>query len=165
MISTRQLLRLCPFKRFSIMQKCMKSVVGENINFVSIQRALLSVSNKEGLIPLAQTLAAYGVELLSTGGTAKTLRDAGVAVKDISEFTCSPEILDGRVKTLHPKVHGALLGVRGNQKHVHEMEENRIEKIDMVVVNLYPFETTGEKIYFDHSVSTISHIFYSCVWC
>lgn len=107
-----------------------------------IQRALLSVSDKTGLIPFAQTLAAAGVELISTGGTAKTLRDAGLAVKDISEHTGFPEMLDGRVKTLHPKVHGGLLYIRGNATHEAAVQQHGIAPIDLVVVNLYPFEQT-----------------------
>jgi phosphoribosylaminoimidazolecarboxamide formyltransferase/IMP cyclohydrolase len=110
-----------------------------------IQRALLSVSDKSGLIPFAQTLAAAGVELISTGGTAKTLREAGLAVKDISEHTGFPEMLDGRVKTLHPKVHGGLLYIRGNPAHEAAVAQHDIAPIDLVVVNLYPFEQTVAK--------------------
>jgi phosphoribosylaminoimidazolecarboxamide formyltransferase/IMP cyclohydrolase len=110
-----------------------------------IRRALLSVSDKTGLVPLAQTLAAAGVELISTGGTAKALRDAGLAVKDISEHTGFPEMLDGRVKTLHPKVHGGLLYIRGNAGHEAAVREHGILPIDLVVVNLYPFEQTVAK--------------------
>ena len=109
---------------------------------VKIQRALLSVSDKTGLVPLAQILAAQGVELISTGGTAKTLREAGLKVKDISEHTGFPEMLDGRVKTLHPKVHGGLLFLRGNPGHEAAAAAHDIAPIDMVVVNLYPFEAT-----------------------
>ncbi len=112
---------------------------------VNIQRALLSVSDKTGLVPLAQTLAAHGVELISTGGTAKTLRDAGLKVKDISEHTGFPEMLDGRVKTLHPKVHGGLLYIRGNAAHEAAVAAHAIAPIDLVVVNLYPFEATVAK--------------------
>ncbi|HIJ89137.1 MAG TPA: bifunctional phosphoribosylaminoimidazolecarboxamide formyltransferase/IMP cyclohydrolase [Desulfuromonadales bacterium] len=107
-----------------------------------ITRALISVSDKNGIIEFSQQLAGYGVELLSTGGTARLLRDAGLNVKDVSEFTGFPEMLDGRVKTLHPKVHGGLLGMRSNPEHVAKMKEHGIENIDMVVVNLYPFEAT-----------------------
>src|SRR5947209_3423483 len=110
-----------------------------------IQRALLSVSDKSGLVPLAQMLAASGVELISTGGTAKALRDAGLSVKDISEHTGFPEMLDGRVKTLHPKVHGGLLYIRGNKNHETAVREHGILPIDLVVVNLYPFEQTVAK--------------------
>lgn len=106
------------------------------------QRALLSVSDKSGLIPFAQTLAAAGVEILSTGGTAKALREAGLAVKDLSEHTGFPEMLDGRVKTLHPKVHGGLLYIRGNVTHEAAVAQHGIAPIDLVVVNLYPFEQT-----------------------
>src|SRR6266566_9006119 len=107
-----------------------------------IRRALLSVSDKTGLVPFAQTLAAAGVELISTGGTAKALREAGLGVKDISEHTGFPEMLDGRVKTLHPKVHGGLLYIRGNETHEAAVKQHGILPIDVVVVNLYPFEQT-----------------------
>jgi phosphoribosylaminoimidazolecarboxamide formyltransferase/IMP cyclohydrolase len=110
-----------------------------------ITRALISVSDKTGIVDFSRELAGYGVEILSTGGTAKLLRDAGLAVKDVSEFTGFPEMLDGRVKTLHPKVHGGLLGMRGNPEHVATMLKHGIEPIDMVVVNLYPFEATVAK--------------------
>src|SRR5581483_8031530 len=110
-----------------------------------IRRALLSVSDKAGLIPLAETLAKAGVELLSTGGTAKALRDAGLKPVDISAHTGFPEMMDGRVKTLHPKIHGGLLFIRGNEKHEAAAREHHIEPIDLVVVNLYPFEKTVAK--------------------
>jgi len=110
-----------------------------------ITRALISVSDKTGIIDFSKELAGHGVEILSTGGTAKLLRDAGLTVKDVSEFTGFPEMLDGRVKTLHPKVHGGLLGMRSNPEHVAKMKEHGIENIDMVVVNLYPFEATVAK--------------------
>ena len=110
-----------------------------------IQRALLSVSDKTGLVPFAQILAAAGIELISTGGTAKTLREAGLTVKDISEHTGFPEMLDGRVKTLHPKVHGGLLFIRGNETHEATVKAHDIPPIDLVVVNLYPFEQTVAK--------------------
>jgi phosphoribosylaminoimidazolecarboxamide formyltransferase/IMP cyclohydrolase len=110
-----------------------------------ITRALISVSDKSGVVEFSRQLAGYGVELLSTGGTAKLLREAGLTVKDVSEFTGFPEMLDGRVKTLHPKVHGGLLGMRSNPEHVAKMKEHGIENIDMVVVNLYPFEATTAK--------------------
>jgi phosphoribosylaminoimidazolecarboxamide formyltransferase/IMP cyclohydrolase len=112
---------------------------------VKIQRALLSVSDKTGLVPFAQILSAQGVELISTGGTAKTLREAGLKVKDISEHTGFPEMLDGRVKTLHPKVHGGLLYIRGNAAHEQAVAAHHITPIDLVVVNLYPFEATVAK--------------------
>lgn len=107
-----------------------------------IRRALLSVSDKSGLVPLAQVLAGAGVELLSTGGTAKALRESGLKVTDLSAYTGFPEMLDGRVKTLHPKVHGGLLYLRGNPHHEAAAREHGIEPIDLVVVNLYPFEQT-----------------------
>jgi phosphoribosylaminoimidazolecarboxamide formyltransferase / IMP cyclohydrolase len=110
-----------------------------------IQRALISVSDKTGLVPFAQILAQAGIEIISTGGTAKTLREAGIVVKDISEHTGFPEMLDGRVKTLHPKVHGGLLFIRGNSTHEAAAREHKIPPIDLVVVNLYPFEQTVAK--------------------
>jgi len=110
-----------------------------------IKRALLSVTDKIGLVEFAQVLAGFGVELVSTGGTARTLRDAGLAVKDISDLTGFPEMLDGRVKTLHPKVHGGLLYIRGNPEHESSVATHGIEPIDMVVVNLYAFEKTAAK--------------------
>ncbi len=114
-------------------------------DIVTIRRALLSVSDKTGLVDLGKALAAKGVELVSTGGTAKALREAGLAVKDISELTGFPEMMDGRVKTLHPKVHGGLLAVRDNAEHVASMNEHEIGAIDLVVVNLYPFVQTVAK--------------------
>src|ERR1043165_9771022 len=110
-----------------------------------IRRALLSVSDKTGLVSLAQTLAAAGVELISTGGTARALREAGLAVKDISEHTGFPEMLDGRVKTLHPKVHGGLLFIRGNETHEAAARAHEIPAIDLVVVNLYRFDQAVAK--------------------
>ena len=110
-----------------------------------IRRALISVSEKTGIVEFSKALAGYGIEILSTGGTAKLLRDAGLTVKDVSEFTGFPEMLDGRVKTLHPKVHGGLLGIRSNPEHQAKMQEHGIEPIDLVVVNLYPFEATVAK--------------------
>src|ERR1700683_3175361 len=110
-----------------------------------IQRALISVSDKIGLIPFAQILAQAKIEIISTGGTAKALREAGLAVKDISELTDFPEMLDGRVKTLHPKVHGGLLYIRGNETHEAAAKAHGIAPIDLVVVNLYPFEQTVAK--------------------
>src|SRR5437660_7860577 len=107
-----------------------------------IQRALLSVSDKTGLEELAQNLATAGVELISTGGTANALREAGLQVTDLSSYTGFPEMLDGRVKTLHPKVHGGLLFVRGNEHHEAAARSHGIQPIDLVVVNLYPFEQT-----------------------
>ncbi|MDZ4306877.1 bifunctional phosphoribosylaminoimidazolecarboxamide formyltransferase/IMP cyclohydrolase [Allopontixanthobacter sp.] len=112
---------------------------------VTIRRALLSVSDKSGLAELGQALAALGVELVSTGGTAAALRDAGLKVRDVSEITGFPEMMDGRVKTLHPLVHGGLLAVRDNPEHAAAMEQHGIGAIDLVVVNLYPFEATLAK--------------------
>jgi phosphoribosylaminoimidazolecarboxamide formyltransferase/IMP cyclohydrolase len=108
-----------------------------------VSRALLSVSDKTGLVEFARTLAGYGIELISTGGTAKTLADAGLAVRDVSELTGFPEIMDGRVKTLHPKVHGGLLAIRADAAHVRAMQAHGISAIDLLVVNLYPFEATA----------------------
>ncbi|MBZ6377565.1 bifunctional phosphoribosylaminoimidazolecarboxamide formyltransferase/IMP cyclohydrolase [Pacificimonas flava] len=109
---------------------------------VAVRRALLSVSDKSGLVDFARQLATHGVELVSTGGTARALRDTGLDVKDISELTDFPEMMDGRVKTLHPKVHGGLLGVRGNAEHEAAMAAHDIAPIDLVCVNLYPFSET-----------------------
>jgi phosphoribosylaminoimidazolecarboxamide formyltransferase/IMP cyclohydrolase len=107
-----------------------------------VKRALVSVSDKSGVVELGMALASMGVEVLSTGGTARALREAGVPVKDVSEHTGFPEMMDGRVKTLHPKIHGGLLARRDNEKDMREAEANAIGMIDMVVVNLYPFEQT-----------------------
>ncbi|HWS54518.1 MAG TPA: bifunctional phosphoribosylaminoimidazolecarboxamide formyltransferase/IMP cyclohydrolase [Pyrinomonadaceae bacterium] len=107
-----------------------------------IRRALLSVSDKTGLVDFARALAGFGVEILSTGGTARSLREAGVEVREVSDVTGFPEMLDGRVKTLHPRIHGGLLGLRDNDEHRRAMAEHGIEPIDMVVINLYPFEQT-----------------------
>ncbi len=107
-----------------------------------ISRALLSVSDKTGLVAFAQALAAHGVELVSTGGTRKALAEAGLAVRDVADLTGFPEMMDGRVKTLHPAVHGGILAIRGNAEHQASMKEHGIGPIDLVVVNLYPFEAT-----------------------
>ena len=112
---------------------------------ISIRRALLSVSDKTGIVDLGKALAAKGVELVSTGGTASALRDAGLDVRDISDLTGFPEMMDGRVKTLHPVVHGGLLAVRDNAEHVAAMDAHNIGAIDLVVVNLYPFAATVAK--------------------
>jgi len=112
---------------------------------MTIKRALLSVSDKTGLVDFARALADTGVELLSTGGTAKALRDAGLAVIDVSEYTGFPEMLDGRVKTLHPKVHGGILARRDLPEHVATMKEHGMGYIDLVCVNLYPFVATVSK--------------------
>jgi phosphoribosylaminoimidazolecarboxamide formyltransferase / IMP cyclohydrolase len=122
-----------------------------------IQRAILSVTDKTGLVEFARQLAYLNVELVSTGGTAKLLREAGISVKDISDLTGFPEMLDGRVKTLHPKVHGGILHIRGNPGHVAAAKEHGIQPIDMVVVNLYAFEKTASKpgVHFDEVVENI----------
>ncbi len=119
------------------------AVASKNIpapDLVPVRRALLSVSDKTGLVDFAHALAAAGVELVSTGGTSKAIAEAGIAVRDVAELTGFPEIMDGRVKTLHPSVHGALLGIRDDAEHVEAMRAHNIEPIDLVVVNLYPFE-------------------------
>ena len=122
-----------------------------------IQRALLSVTDKTGLVPFAEALAGFGAELVSTGGTARTLRDAGLAVQDISDLTGFPEMLEGRVKTLHPKVHGGLLYKRGNREHESAVAAHGIAPIDMVVVNLYAFEKTAANpnVPFGHLIENI----------
>jgi phosphoribosylaminoimidazolecarboxamide formyltransferase/IMP cyclohydrolase len=107
-----------------------------------IQRALISVSDKKGIVEFSRVLADLGVEIVSTGGTASLLRDNRIPVKDVSEITGFPELMDGRVKTLHPKVHGGILALRDNPEHVAKMKEHGIVPIDLVVVNLYPFEAT-----------------------
>ncbi|HEV8204347.1 MAG TPA: hypothetical protein VGP98_08920, partial [Pyrinomonadaceae bacterium] len=107
-----------------------------------IRRALISVSDKTGIVDFARELAHFNVEIISTGGTAKALRDAGITVRDISDVTGFPEMMDGRVKTLHPRVHGGLLAIRDNPEHVAAMEQHGIAPIDLVVVNLYPFAQT-----------------------
>ncbi len=107
-----------------------------------IKRALISVSDKSGIIEFARALRDFGVEIISTGGTGKILREAGIEVRDVSDVTGFPEIMDGRVKTLHPRIHGALLALRDNVEHVAAMKAHGIEPIDMVVINLYPFEQT-----------------------
>ncbi len=112
---------------------------------VEIKRALISVSDKTGLVDFSGELIKLGVEILSTGGTAKLLRDNNIPVKEVSEYTGFPEMLDGRVKTLHPKIHGGLLALRDNPKHMQSLKEHDIGLIDMVVVNLYPFEKTTQK--------------------
>ena len=112
---------------------------------VKIKRALLSVSDKDGLVEFAKQLAAHGVEILSTGGTAKAIKEAGLDVKDVSEHTGFPEMMDGRVKTLHPTVHGGILARRDNDNHIKAQNDHNIGDIDLVVVNLYPFAETIAK--------------------
>jgi phosphoribosylaminoimidazolecarboxamide formyltransferase / IMP cyclohydrolase len=116
-----------------------------SIGFRRIRRALLSVTDKTGLVDFARALVGHGVDLVSTGGTAKALREAGLAIRDISDLTGFPEMMDGRVKTLHPKVHGGILHMRENPEHVAAAKAHKIEPIDMVVVNLYAFEKTANK--------------------
>lgn len=122
-----------------------------------IKRAIISVSDKKGIVDFAKELHEMGIEILSTGGTAKTLRDSGIPVKEVSEHTGSPEMLDGRVKTLHPRVHGGILSRRSNPKDMEEIKRYNIELIDMVVVNLYPFESTISKqnVTFEEAIENI----------
>jgi phosphoribosylaminoimidazolecarboxamide formyltransferase/IMP cyclohydrolase len=110
-----------------------------------IKQALISVSDKTGVLDFARALSALGVNILSTGGTAKLLQDNGVQVTEVADYTGFPEMLDGRVKTLHPKVHGGILARRDLPEHVAKLEEHGIPQIDMVVVNLYPFQQTVAK--------------------
>src|SRR5947209_15006653 len=121
-----------------------------------ISRALLSVSDKTGLVDFARALAARGIELISTGGTRSALAEAGVKVLDVSDITGFPEMMDGRVKTLHPKVHGGLLAIRDNTTHQSAMAAHGIRPIDLLVVNLYPFEATAANgADFDTSIENI----------
>ena len=122
-----------------------------------IQRAILSVTDKTGVVDFARRLAAMKVELVSTGGTAKLLRESGIEVKDVAALTGFPEMLDGRVKTLHPRVHGGILHVRSNPAHRAAVAEHQIPAIDMVVVNLYAFEKTAAKpgVTFDELIENI----------
>ena len=110
-----------------------------------IERAIISVTDKSGVVDFANSLSGLGVQILSTGGTARALREGGILVTDISDYTGFPEMMDGRVKTLHPKVHGGLLGLRDNPAHLEMMKVHGIKPIDMVVVNLYQFEKTVAK--------------------
>ena len=112
---------------------------------VKIKTALISVSDKKGVVDFAEALAKMGVKIISTGGTAKTLGAGGVSVVSIESVTGFPEMMDGRVKTLHPKIHGALLGLRDKSEHTAAMKKHNIEPIDLVCVNLYPFEATIAK--------------------
>jgi phosphoribosylaminoimidazolecarboxamide formyltransferase / IMP cyclohydrolase len=109
---------------------------------VTVRRALVSVTDKSGVVEFARGLSGLKVELLSTGGTAKTLRENGIEITEVSDYTGFPEMLDGRVKTLHPKIHGGILGIRDNPAHVQTMAQHGIQPIDMVVVNLYAFAKT-----------------------
>jgi phosphoribosylaminoimidazolecarboxamide formyltransferase/IMP cyclohydrolase len=117
----------------------------QELGLRKIRRALISVSDKTGIVDFAHELQTFNVEIISTGGTAKLLREAGIDVRDVSDVTGFPEMMDGRVKTLHPRVHGGLLGIRDNPNHQQSMHEHGIEPIDMVVVNLYPFEETSAR--------------------
>src|SRR4051812_3696639 len=110
-----------------------------------IARVLISVTDKTGIIDFARSLSALGAELISTGGTARMIRDEGIPVKDVSEITGFPEMLDGRVKTMHPKIAGGILAMRGNPEHMHAISAHGITPIDMVVVNLYRFEEVAAK--------------------
>ena len=110
-----------------------------------IERAIISVTDKTGVVDFARSLSTFSVQVLSTGGTARVLREGGITVTDISEYTGFPEMLDGRVKTLHPKVHGGILGIRDNPEHVKMMKQHGIENIDLLVINLYQFEKTVAK--------------------
>src|SRR5947208_9820979 len=114
----------------------------DNLGLVKIRRALISVSDKSGIVDFARELKTFGVEIISTGGTAKALREACIEVRDVSDVTGFPEMMDGRIKTLHPKIHGALLALRDDDDHLAAMKQHEIEPIDLVVINLYPFEQT-----------------------
>jgi phosphoribosylaminoimidazolecarboxamide formyltransferase / IMP cyclohydrolase len=114
-------------------------------DLVKVRRALISVSDKSGLVEFAQRLTEMGIELVSTGGTREVISDAGIAVRDVSDLTNFPEIMDGRIKTLHPGVHGGLLAIRGDDDHVASMIEHGIAEIDLAVINLYPFEQVQAK--------------------
>jgi phosphoribosylaminoimidazolecarboxamide formyltransferase/IMP cyclohydrolase len=112
---------------------------------IAVKRALISVSDKTGVVDFARKLAGMGIEILSTGGTARLLAENGIKVKPVDSYTGFPEIMDGRVKTLHPRVHGGLLAVRTNPQHLKQMKDNGIEPIDLVAINLYPFKKTVAK--------------------
>ena len=124
---------------------------------VKVKRALISVSDKTGLDDLVNTLNKYGVEILSTGGTAKKIKSLGVPVKDVSDYTGFPEMMNGRVKTLHPKIHGGLLALRDDMMHMEEAKAQGIQMIDMVIVNLYPFENTVSRddVTFEEAIENI----------
>ncbi len=124
---------------------------------IRVRRALLSVSDKKGLIPFAKGLVALGVEIISTGGTSAQLKKAGLSAMEVSEYTGFPEMLDGRVKTLHPRIHGGLLALRDKQEHMEQIKEHQIGLIDMVVVNLYPFESVIQKknVAFEEAIENI----------
>ena len=127
-------------------------------NLRPVTRALLSVSDKSGIVELARALAAYGTELVSTGGTFRAIADAGIAVREVAELTGFPEMMDGRLKTLHPRVHGGLLGRREDREHVAAMQAHGILPIDLLVSNLYPFEATvSAGAAFADCVETVSY--------
>ena len=128
------------------------AIVGDTTSVRKVQRALVSVFNKDNIEELGKFLHSLGVEILSTGGTAKKLIQAGIPVTAVDDYTGSPEILNGRVKTLHPKIHGGILSVRGNATHEADMEAHGVKPIDMVVVNLYPFQQTVAKVMFVSSL-------------
>ncbi len=109
---------------------------------IKIKNAVISVSDKSGVVKFAKQLSDFGVNILSTGGTARAIKDSGVKVTDVSEYTGFPEMMDGRVKTLHPKIHGGILALRENKEHMSKLQEFNMLTIDMVVVNLYPFQKT-----------------------
>lgn len=141
--------RVSGFYLSEILSKTKRSEIDRCFYFMSdtkkIKRALISVSDKTGIVEFAEALNNFGVEIISTGGTAKSLREAGLNVREVTDITGFPEMMDGRVKTLHPKIHGAFLALRDNETHVEAMKTHGIEPIDLVVVNLYPFEETIEK--------------------
>ena len=139
---THKFISICPQTKRSNLILTIRMTETSDLQLRPIRRALISVSDKTGIVDFARELANFNVEIISTGGTAKALRDAGIAVRDISDITGFPEMMDGRVKTLHPRVHGGLLAIRDNPEHVAAMEQHGIEPIDMVVVNLYPFAET-----------------------
>src|SRR5271170_2772843 len=147
----------CPLLINSLVTLSPKPEASMSKSPVKIKRAILSVTDKTGLVRFARKLSDLGVELISTGGTAKLLRESGIPVKDISELTGFPEMLDGRVKTLHPKVHGGILHRRENPSHRTAIAEHGILPIDMVVVNLYTFEKTAAKanVHFDELIENI----------
>jgi phosphoribosylaminoimidazolecarboxamide formyltransferase/IMP cyclohydrolase len=129
----------------------------KDISMIKVKRALISVSDKKGLIPFAKGLAAQGVEIISTGGTARQLQKAGLAVREVSDYTGFPEMLEGRVKTLHPMIHGGLLALRDKEDHMDQVKQHGIGLIDLVVVNLYPFESVIQKknVAFEEAIENI----------
>jgi len=122
--------------------KNKKTVINNNKKINGMETALISVSNKQGIVEFARGLSKLGIKILSTGGTAKLLKKNKIQVKQISDYTKSKEMLDGRVKSLHPKIHAGILALRNNKKHMRELKKSKIDLIDIVAVNLYPFEET-----------------------